>query len=97
MLPPVYTGTLVVSWTRSANSKAHVCVEIQIPQQRPAMEPIIMSICSSFGSRDIQIFLEDFGIGAMGISRLCSIVSRQGIRVRTFGVSIVMQDVVFCG
>ena len=43
MLSPVYIGNLEVSWTRLANSKAHVRVEIHVEQKRSAMEPIIMS------------------------------------------------------
>ena len=65
MLSPVYIGNLEVSWTRFANSKAHVRVEIHVEQKRTAMEPIIMSTCCCFESCDIQILLEGFGIGAI--------------------------------
>ena len=65
MLSQVYLGNLVVFWTRFANSKSNVHVEIHVEQKRTAMEPIIMSTCCCFESCDIQILLEGFGFGAI--------------------------------
>ena len=60
MLSPVYIGNLEVSWTRLANSKAHVRVEIHVRQKRTAMEPIIMSTCCGVETCDNQFIFERF-------------------------------------
>ena len=60
MLSPLYIGNLVVFWTRLANSKANVCVEIQVEQKRTAMEPIIMSTCCGVETCDNQFIFEVF-------------------------------------
>ena len=60
MLSPVYIGNLEVSWTRFANSKAHVRVEIHVEQKRTAMEPIIMSTCCGVETCDNQFIFERF-------------------------------------
>ena len=65
MFSSVYIGNLEMSWTRFANSKAHVRVEIHVEQKRTAMEPIIMSACCCFKTCDIQILLQSDDIGAI--------------------------------
>ena len=65
MLSPVYIGNLDVFWTRFANSKAHVGVEIHVEQKRTAMEPVIMSTCCCLESCDMQFLLKSFAIGVI--------------------------------
>ena len=65
MLSPVCIGKLLVFWTRLANSKANVHVEVHVPQEFTVVEPIIVSTCCCFKSCDIQILLEGFGIAAI--------------------------------
>ena len=63
MLSPVYIGNLEVSRTRLANSKAHVCVEIHVEQERSAVQPIIVSTSGCFERCDVQIILSAIGCG----------------------------------
>ena len=65
MLSAVRIGHLVVFRTRFAKSKAHVRVEVHMPQEHTAVEPIIVSTCCRFESCDLQVVLEDCGIGAI--------------------------------
>ena len=65
MLSSVCIGHLVVLWTGFANSKANVCVEIYLPQEITAVEPIIVSTCRCFERCDIQIILQGFDIAAI--------------------------------
>ena len=39
MLSPLCIGNLLVFWTRLANSKANVCVEVHVPREFTAVEP----------------------------------------------------------
>ena len=53
MLSPVHIGNLVDFWARFAKSEANVRVEIHVPQERAAMEPIIVGTCCRFEGCDI--------------------------------------------
>ena len=50
MLRPVCIGNLLIFWTRLAKSKANVRVEVHVPQEFTAVEPIIMNTCCFFVS-----------------------------------------------
>ena len=99
MLTPVGIGNLLVFWTRLAKSKANVRVEVDVPQEFTAVEPIIVSTCCCFKSCDIQTLFEGFGIAAI-IQVLrslllirCSTVSLQAICVCIFGGPSVIQNI----
>ena len=53
MLNPVHIGNLVDLWARFAKSEANVRVEIHVPQERAAMEPVIVGTCCRFEGCDI--------------------------------------------
>ena len=65
MLRPLCIGNLQFFCTRFAKSKPNVRVEVHVPQEFTAVEPIIVSTCCCFKSCDIQIILEGFGIAAI--------------------------------
>ena len=65
MLSPLCIGNLQVFWTSFAKSKANIRVEVHVPQEFTAVEPIIVSTCCCFKSCDIQILLEGFGIAGI--------------------------------